>query len=130
MIPHLRDDGEGRDQCDAVTRRGARTEDASGCFSVERVQVQRSGSAVAPITINDKNIEVVSSAKLLGLIVSNDLKWNAHIESICKKVATFLRQLSETFSTTMHSALLYNLYPASRRVCIISFPSCFTAISV
>ena len=49
-----------------------------------------------PITINDKNMEVVSSAKLLGVIVSNDLKWNAHIESVCKKVATrlyFLRQL-------------------------------------
>ena len=42
-------------------------------------------------------IEVVPSAKLLGVIISNDLKWNVHVEMICKKVAArlyFLRQLS------------------------------------
>ena len=41
-------------------------------------------------------IEVVPSAKLLGVIISNDLKWNVHVEMICKKVAArlyFLRQL-------------------------------------
>ena len=48
------------------------------------------------ITINDKQIEVVSSAKLLGVVVSDNLKWNAHVDSICKKAATrlyFLKQL-------------------------------------
>ena len=48
------------------------------------------------ITINDKDIDIVSSSNLLGVIVSDDLKWNAHIDMICKKVATrlyFLRQL-------------------------------------
>ena len=49
------------------------------------------------ITINDhKEIEVVSSAKLLGVVVSDNLRWNAHVESICKKAATrlyFLKQL-------------------------------------
>ena len=41
-------------------------------------------------------IEVVSSAKLLGVIVSENLRRNAHVESICKKAATrlyFLKQL-------------------------------------
>ena len=41
-------------------------------------------------------IEVVPSAKSLGVIISNDLKWNVHVEMICKKVAArlyFLRQL-------------------------------------
>ena len=45
---------------------------------------------------NDTNIEAVPSAKLLGVLISNDLKWNAHVEMICKKVAArlyFLRQL-------------------------------------
>ena len=35
-------------------------------------------------------IEVVSSAKLLGVVVSDNLRWNAHVESICKKAATRL----------------------------------------
>ena len=39
-----------------------------------------------------------TSVNLLGVIVSDDLKWNAHIDLICKKVATclyFLRQLKQ-----------------------------------
>ena len=48
------------------------------------------------ITTNDNHIEVVSSAKLLGVVASDNLRWNAHVESICKKAATrlyFLKQL-------------------------------------
>ena len=61
-----------------------------------RISFSRSGSSVDHITINDKQIEVVSSAKLLGVVVSDNLRWNAHVESICKKAATrlyFLKQL-------------------------------------
>ena len=50
-----------------------------------RISFSRSGSSVDHITINDKQIEVVSSAKLLGVVVSDNLRWNAHCESICKK---------------------------------------------
>jgi hypothetical protein len=32
-----------------------------------------------PITINGKIVERVTSVKLLGLTVSNNLKWNSHI---------------------------------------------------
>jgi hypothetical protein len=48
------------------------------------------------IIVNNKEIEVVSSATLLGLSISNDFKWNTHIEHVCKKVSSrlyFLRQL-------------------------------------
>ena len=47
-----------------------------------RISFSRSGSSVDHITINDKQIEVVSSAKLLGVVVSDNLRWNAHVESI------------------------------------------------
>ena len=60
------------------------------------ISFSRSGSSVDHITINDKQIEVVSSAKLLGVVVSDNLRWNAHVEPICKKAATrlyFLKQL-------------------------------------
>ena len=53
-------------------------------------------NTLKPVSINNTNTEVVPSAKLLGVMISNDLKWNVHVEMICKKVAVslyFLRQL-------------------------------------
>ena len=41
------------------------------------------GSSVGPVAINDKQIEIVPSAKLLGAIVSDNLKYTAHVESTC-----------------------------------------------
>jgi hypothetical protein len=35
-----------------------------------------------PIIINNKKIEVVRSAKVLGMKISSDLKWNAHIQDV------------------------------------------------
>ena len=41
----------------------------------------RSKRSFPPVVINNKNIEVVKSAKLFGLLISDDLKWNAHVAS-------------------------------------------------
>jgi hypothetical protein len=52
-----------------------------------------------PIIVNDKPIKVVTSVMLLGLNISNDLKWDGHISEILRKAATrlyFLRQLKRT----------------------------------
>ena len=38
-----------------------------------------------PIKIHNKPLEVVRCAKILGLTVSNDLKWNEHVQQITKK---------------------------------------------
>lgn len=49
------------------------------------------------------SIENVSSTKWLGVMISNDLKWNVHAEMICKKFGTrlcFLRQLKRTKVST------------------------------
>jgi hypothetical protein len=48
------------------------------CFSTTKIDFD-------PIIINDKEIEVVPQAKLLGLTITNDLKWNSHVKNICKK---------------------------------------------
>ena len=61
-----------------------------------KISFTNSENPLEPITINNTSIEVVPSAKLLGVLISNDLKWNAHVEMMCKKVAArlyFLRQL-------------------------------------
>ena len=84
-----------------------------------------------PITISDKNIELTSSAKLVGFIVSKDLKWNPN--TVCMQENSNSTILStETCSSTMEglAGFLYNLYTASRRTCMPSFPSCFAAIFV
>ena len=64
-----------------------------------------------PIIINNKEIEVVSQAKLVGLTISNDLKWNSHVKNICKKASTrlyFLRQLKRA-NVPSKDLLLFNV---------------------
>ena len=61
-----------------------------------RISFTKDHPEYAPIVINDKPIEIVTTIKLLGLNISNNLKWNHHIEEIVKKASTwlyFLRQL-------------------------------------
>ena len=61
-----------------------------------RISFTKSENTLEPVTINNTNIEVVPSAKLLGVMISNDLKWNMHVEMIYRKVPArlyFLRQL-------------------------------------
>ena len=75
-----------------------------------RISFSSSPSTVDPITINDKQMEVVSSAKLLGVLVSDDLKWNVHVNHICKKTATrlyFLKQLKRAKVNPKDMLLFY-----------------------
>ena len=61
-----------------------------------RISFAKSAADFAPIVINGKEIEVVSTVKLLGLNISSDLRWNCHVAEISKKVASrlyFLKQL-------------------------------------
>ena len=42
------------------------------------------------IVVNDMPIELVATAKIPGLNVSSDLKWNSHIDSIIKKAKKYI----------------------------------------
>ena len=48
-----------------------------------------------PIVINDKQIDVVLHAKILGVNISSDLKWNHHIAEVVKKARKRLFCLSQ-----------------------------------
>ena len=48
-----------------------------------------------PITVNGKSVEVVDSAKILGLSISSNLKWNNHIDQIISKARKRLYSLSQ-----------------------------------
>ena len=55
-----------------------------------RISFSTAKTEFYPIIINNKEIEVVQCAKLLGVTISDNLKWNKHIETICKKISTRL----------------------------------------
>jgi hypothetical protein len=42
------------------------------------------------------NIEIVQTIKLLGVIISSDLSWNAHVDYICIKASKRLYPLKTT----------------------------------
>ena len=46
-----------------------------------------------PLIINDMEIEHVTQAKLWGVTITNDLKWNFHIDSIAKKASKDLASI-------------------------------------
>ena len=59
------------------------------------ISFPRSADSFEAVTINNKPIEVVTSVKLFGLTISNNLKWNAHIENVIKKESSRLYQLRQ-----------------------------------
>ena len=100
-----------------------------------RISFAPSTREFQPITINEKNVELVTSVKLLGLTISDNLKWNSHISYICKKVAPrlyFLRQLKRAKlpANELYNPFLLHLYSASHRVCVPSISRLTTQISV
>ena len=77
------------------------------------ISFTKSENTLEPVTINNTNIEVVPSAKLLSVMISNDLKWNVHVEMICKKVAArlyFLRQLKRPKMPANDLKFLHHLH--------------------
>jgi hypothetical protein len=43
--------------------------------------------------INNQTVNIVTHAKLLGVTISNDLKWNLHVNAVCKKASKRLYAL-------------------------------------
>ena len=50
-----------------------------------RISFARSPVELDTVIIDRKEVEVASTAKLLGLTISANLTWNAHIEEVVKK---------------------------------------------
>ena len=64
----------------------------------------------APITIRVQEVDVVSEAKLLGVVLSDDLKWNRHIDYICKKAARRFYGLRLLKRNALPSHILISIY--------------------
>ena len=75
-----------------------------------RISFAKTAPNFAPAIVNEKPIEVVSNVKLLGLNISDNLKWNVHISEIIRKVSSrlyFLRQLKRANVPTKELLTFY-----------------------
>ena len=66
-------------------------------FSVKKMQLnaakskelffdfKRSPHSFSPVSVSGSDLSFVDSAKILGLTVSSDLSWNAHVQEVIKK---------------------------------------------
>ncbi|KAL0183828.1 hypothetical protein M9458_019524, partial [Cirrhinus mrigala] len=62
------------------------------------IDFRRNPPALTPLSIMDSTVAAVETFKFLGSIISQDLKWDTHIDSIAKKAQQrlyFLRQLKK-----------------------------------
>ena len=63
-----------------------------------------------PLVLNGKPLELLTSAKLLGMIISHDLKWNLHTSELSRKCSSrlhFLRQLKRSGVAPSELLLFY-----------------------
>ena len=60
--------------------------------------------------LDEKNIEVVNEAKLLGVIITDDLKWDANTESLVKKANKRMELLRKVASFTLSIEDKRNIY--------------------
>ena len=75
-----------------------------------RITFSKSDPILDPIVVNNQPLEIVKSAKLLGMNISSYLKWNIHITEIMKKCAPrfyFVRQLKRAHLATSELLTFY-----------------------
>ena len=65
-----------------------------------------------PVHIDKSVVELVTSAKILGVHFSNNLKWNSHIDATVKKAANRLYFLIQLKRTKVPSQKLVQFYVA------------------
>ena len=75
-----------------------------------RISFARNQPELQPIVVNGQELEVVHSAKLLGITITSDLPWNDHIDKVLKKASKclyFLVQLKREKLPSNDLVLLY-----------------------
>ncbi len=73
------------------------------------VDFRRNPPALPPLTIMNSTVTAVESFRFLGTTISQDLKWDNHIDSIVRKVQQrlyFLRQLPQELLKQFYSAII------------------------
>ena len=81
----------------------SKTKELQVCFSSQPV-------THPAITINNVPVDIVKHAKLLGVTISSDLKWNLHIDNICKKASKKLYALRLLRRNGIPTSTLLSVY--------------------
>ena len=79
-----------------------------------RITFSTKPASFDPIVVNGKDIDVVPKAKVLGLTLSSNLKWNNHVDEIVKKSRKRLYCLSQLKRSGLKPPELIQFY----RTCI------------
>ena len=58
-----------------------------------RISFSKDPVVLDQVILYGKEVEIVESAKLLGVIISNNLTWHAHIKEVVKKASKRLYYL-------------------------------------
>ena len=74
-----------------------------------RVNFSFGSPSYPPIVINGQTVDIVDHVKLLGVTISNDLKWNLHVDAICKKASKRLYALRLLKRNTLPVSVLGGL---------------------
>ena len=74
-----------------------------------RISFAKEQRVFDPVIIEGKEVELVTSTKLLGLTIANDLTWNNHVTEITKKASKrlFPNSVKESVSSEQDLALFY-----------------------
>ena len=94
-----------------------------------RISFAKNKPQLAPIVVNNQELECVESAKLLGVTISNNLIWNMHIDQIIKKASKrmyFLIQLKRA-NVARHELILFYT-SCIRSVMTYALPAFFYAL--
>uniref|UniRef100_A0A8C9W5N2 Reverse transcriptase domain-containing protein n=1 Tax=Scleropages formosus TaxID=113540 RepID=A0A8C9W5N2_SCLFO len=76
------------------------------------VDFRRNTSALSPLTIMNSTVATVESFRFLGTTISQDLKWELHIDSIVKKAQQRLYFLRQLRKFNLPQELLMQFYSA------------------
>jgi len=74
------------------------------------VSRKRKQTNIPPIFLEGSPLERVDTFKYLGVILSSDLSWTPHVESVCTKAKKLLGLLYRRFYNSAASATLLKLY--------------------
>ena len=81
-----------------------------------RISFAKEQRVFDPVTIEGKEVELVTSTKLLGLTIANDLTWNDQVTEITKKASKrlFPNSVKEGGSSETRSSTVFRIV---REIC-------------
>ena len=80
-----------------------------------RINFTKQSHSYEPVRINDPCLEVIKSAKILGMLITDDLKWNSHIENTVSKASKRLYLLRQLKRADVEESSLLQFYTACIR---------------